>query len=179
MSSHPATTASTSRYAPIASIPDDTDGHHISQYPPLPHDRPLLPFHLLGAAILLPWNVLLLTFPHFTSLLPPSSSLRSTLPSSLSLLATTVNFLSLAWITFKKPPPPAGRQDSADPSGQIQGSILALIGLQIVMLIGVLGSGGQVAEEGGSVIFVGLATWAIASMVVGSVLQVGVMQLAS
>jgi hypothetical protein len=136
--------------------------------------RPTLPFLLLGAAILLPWNTLLLTFPHFSSLLPPSSPLRSTLPSSLSTLATFTNFFALGWITFRP-----NLDTTTDATGETRRSLFQLLILQLLILIGVLASGGAGQSTGGWswAVMAMLSGWTIACMVVGSCLQASVMQL--
>lgn len=97
----PSDNSSSISTAPYTALPATSTTSLVADSPPYALvDAPTLPFLVLGAATLLPWNLILSSLPFFASLLPPSSALHTSLPSVLSFLATGTNFVSLAGITF-------------------------------------------------------------------------------
>lgn len=161
----------------------------ISDYTPLPQSTrssspnpppPTLPFVVLGMSVLLAWNVLLCLFPHFIALIVLSSpSLALSLPSSLSLLATATNFVSLAWLTFRSSAAGSGPSKDREPNSAIRFGLWTLVALHGALAVGILVVGKEVGEGGAKVVLVGLAAWTVGVMWAGSYLQAGVMELAA
>lgn len=139
-----------------------------------------LPFVVLGMSVLLAWNVLISLFPHFISLVTPTSpSTALSLPSSLSLVATATNFISLSLITFRSSASSNQPKQRADPNSAIRFGLWALVGLHAALVLALLLVGKDVAEGGVKWILAGLGVWTVGVMWSGSYLQAGVMECAA
>lgn len=176
-----ATLAGPTAAGPYAALPTTSSAASLlpASAPAFP-PPPTLPFLVLGAAVLLPWNLILSALPFFASLLGPAAPLQSSaLPSTLSFLATGTNFLALSYITFSSARKGSG---SSSTGGQalvrsIRRSLLALllafgaVELLIVLL--------PAAGEGGVGTVGLLACWVACMMLAGSYLQASVVSYSS
>lgn len=145
-----------------------------------PRRRP--PVFVLGAAVLLPWNLILSSLPFFASLLAPSSALHASLPSTLSFVATGTNFLALAWITFcagRAAPRELGEPtgNGAGVVGRIRQSLLGLLlAFACVQAFVILA---PAEGQAGPATVVVLGAWVVGVMLGGSYLQAAVISYAS
>jgi len=167
---------------PYAALPTSSAASLLPASAPAFPPPPTLPFLVLGAAVLLPWNLILSALPFFASLLGPDAPLHSSaLPSTLSFLATGTNFLALAWITFSSAKA-SSSGSSSSPGGptlvwSIRQSLVALllsfgaVELLIVLL--------PAAGEGGLGTVGLLAGWVACTMLAGSYLQAAVVAYSS
>ena len=178
----PSSTSNSSQPSDYTPLPQSTRSSSPSASSS-PHGNPpppTLPFIVLGMSVLLAWNVLLCLFPHFIALIMPSSpSLALSLPSSLSLLATATNFVSLAWLTFRSSAAGTGSAKNREPNSAIRFGLWTLVALHGALVGGILLVGKEVGEGGARVVLAGLAAWTVGVMWAGSYLQAGVMECAA
>lgn len=174
--------ASSIAAGPYAALPSSSSAASLlpASAPAFP-PPPTLPFFVLGAAVLLPWNLILSALPFFASLLGPKAPLHSSaLPSTLSFLATGTNFLALTYITFSAAKAGSDRSSSGGGQalvGSIRRSLLALLVAfgAVELLILSLPSAGE-----GALGTVGLLSgWVACVMLAGSYLQAAVVSYSS
>ncbi|CED82129.1 Nucleoside transporter [Phaffia rhodozyma] len=184
MASTSGVVSSSTHYSSLSS--EDNDSLSPSVLTSLPSQS--IPFAILGSSILLPWSILISSFPYAISLLSPSSPLLTSLIPTLSLVSTLTNLFALGWLTYRAAtasttslPSPSitllpPKDQARTQARAIQISLVGLLLLHVLFLLAVL-----LVRPGGTGwgILSGLGIWTVGSMILVSYLQTNVMSYSS